>query len=232
MVFRRRIPGGKGELVVRIERRSMAAGTAFARKYLLAGFSAGILGIRVFRRLQSKQVLRQGEEYLIWKPSENAPALIARNPVRSEIGDVTTRHQRGITHQIGRSAQTVGCRMVDVLSVPNADKVRYLRRVKWASVKSGDDVDRHSEFLIVGGSHRLEPLMDIILQPWDCEPAPIGDSQGVPRRYQLQSFGQSFRREDLANKTVRRSIQGSAIQHASIRHDVTMTAGTLLNGES
>ena len=44
--------------------------------------------------------------------------------------------------------------------------------------------------------------------------------------------GQPFRREDLAKKTVRRSIQGSAIQYASIRHDVTMTAGTLLNGES
>src|SRR5262245_21291922 len=153
MVFRRRISGGQRQLVVGVERWCMASGTLFAREYFSTEFSASIFRIRILRRFQGEQILRQREEHVIGKPSDDFPAPLARNAMRSEIGDIATRDQRGIAHQIGRATHAVGCRMVDVPSVSNADKVRYLRRVKRASIESGDNVSGHSEFLNVGGSH-------------------------------------------------------------------------------
>src|SRR5262245_24401830 len=107
MVCRWRISGGKRQLVVRVEWRRMACGTTFAREYFSTGFSPSIFRIWIFRRLQGEQILRQREEDVIRKPSDNTPALVAQNAMRSEVSDIATRHQRGIAHQIGRAAEAV-----------------------------------------------------------------------------------------------------------------------------
>src|SRR5262245_43574635 len=98
MVFRRRIPGGQRQLVVGVERRCMAVRTALAREYFLTEFSASVVRIRILWRLQGEQILREREEHVVGKTSDDSPALLGRNAMRSEIGDIATRDQRGIAH--------------------------------------------------------------------------------------------------------------------------------------
>jgi hypothetical protein len=88
--------------------------------------------------------------------------------IRAKIGDLRKSDLGRITHQVADAAMKMSRRVVDVLSIPDADQIRYLGREQDTPVPPSDRASlplRDYEGVVLGRSQVLQRLVGIVPQP-------------------------------------------------------------------
>ena len=164
MIRRQLIALGQRQLVVRVERRRVAARAAFPLKDFTSGGSAWITSVRIRRRFERKDVFGQREQQVVGHPVEDLALRVGQDPVRSEIGAVATGHQRRVPHHVRRTTETMRAGVIDVLAILDADEIRHFRQVVRAAVEAreGTGRDAAEECTCLGLRHRFHAVVDVV----------------------------------------------------------------------
>ena len=95
---------------------------------------AGIVPVRIRRRLQRIDEHRQRVQRFVRRAEGHVPLLVGEHAVRAEIGRVAVGDERRVSHQIAGAAMLVRRCVIDVFAILDADEIGNFRRIVRAAI--------------------------------------------------------------------------------------------------
>src|SRR3712207_3934330 len=109
----------------------------------------------------------------------------------AEVGAVAAGHERGVARHVGGPAQPMSRGVVDVSLALHRDQVRNLRGVIGAAVETGKYARRDAaeEVLALFLGHRLDPVVNVVRDPWNSELSPVPHGRRITCQQGSDSLG-------------------------------------------
>jgi hypothetical protein len=140
-----------GEFVVGIERRRVTGGASFAREDLLAARRRCVEFVRVWRWLEGIEVERECIELLVAVAASDVRGLrqglkigyVSRDEAVEAGERIPTLIESGIAHEIDDGVLLLQTGSIKIMTVPDADQIRYLDRLEQTPTMAGGDSCRN-----------------------------------------------------------------------------------------